>query len=137
MIEPLNAGISALSRDIRLLGNLLGYIIQEQHGQAAFQLVEEVRKTAKARRSNVPDAAAKLERLIEGTTLEQKQILIKAFGNYFQLTNIAEDQQRIRVLREREKSNHVSEAIPSAIAELKQQGLSAETVRELLNQLRL
>jgi phosphoenolpyruvate carboxylase len=137
MIEPLNAGISALSRDIRLLGNLLGYIIQEQHGQAAFQLVEEVRKTAKARRSNIPDAAAKLERLIEGTTLEQKQILIKAFGNYFQLTNIAEDQQRIRVLREREKSNHVSEAIPSAIAELKQQGLSVEAVRELLNQLRL
>lgn len=128
---------SSMSRDIKVLGNLLGLIIQEQHGTAAFQLVEEVRKIAKARRNHVPDAANKLEELIQKTSLEEKQILVKAFANYFQLTNIAEDQQRIRVLREREKSTHLRESIDSAIAELKQQGFSREGIRDILKQLRL
>ncbi len=136
-MDTLTEGMSLQSRDIRLLGNLLGQIIQEQHGDAAFRLVEDVRKTAKARRRNIPDASAKLEALINATTLEEKQILTKAFANYFQLTNIAEDQQRIRVLREREQANRLRESIPSAIAELKQNGASAADIRALLDQIRL
>lgn len=128
---------STLSRDIKVLGNLLGLIIQEQHGEAAFKLVEEVRKTAKARRNHVPDAAKNLEAIIQKTSLEEKQILIKAFANYFQLTNIAEDQQRIRVLRERETNNRLKESIDSAITDLTQQGFSAKDVRNILKQLRL
>ena len=128
---------SSLSRDIKVLGNLLGLIIQEQHGEAAFKLVEEVRKTAKARRNHVPDAAKNLEAIIAKTSLEEKQILIKAFANYFQLTNIAEDQQRIRVLREREQNNRLHESISSAITELKQEGFSAQDIRDILKQLRL
>jgi phosphoenolpyruvate carboxylase len=128
---------SSLSRDIRVLGNLLGLIIQEQHGEAAFKLVEEVRKTAKARRNHVPDAADKLEAIIQKTSLEEKQILVKAFANYFQLTNIAEDQQRIRVLRGREQANRLQESIDSALDELKQQGFSGDAVRDVLKQLRL
>jgi len=46
-----------LSNDIRLLGNLLGNVIREQHGEAAFGLVEKVRAVAKARRSGDPKAA--------------------------------------------------------------------------------
>lgn len=137
MMDTRTAGISLLSRDIKLLGNLLGLIIQEQHGQAAFQLVENVRKTAKARRNNIPDAAEKLEKLIHDTSLEEKQILTKAFANYFQLTNIAEDQQRIRVLREREKSTGLSESIDSAISDLVEDGAAADDIRAILNQLRL
>jgi phosphoenolpyruvate carboxylase len=37
-----------LSADIKLLGNLLGRIIREQHGDDAFDLEERVRATAKA-----------------------------------------------------------------------------------------
>ena len=136
-MDTLTAGISLMSRDIRLLGNLLGRIIQEQHGDAAFQLVEDVRKTAKARRRNIPDASDKLEKIIQETSLEEKQILTKAFANYFQLTNIAEDQQRIRVLREREKANQLKESIDTAIIQLKADGASAEDIRNLLNQIRL
>ena len=137
MINNYVAGSSLLSRDIKRLGNLLGHIIQEQHGEAAFELVEEVRKTARARRGHVPGAAQKLTKIIQNTTLEDKQILIKAFANYFQLTNIAEDQQRIRVLREREANNQLREAISSAIKELKVQGTTTTQITEVLKQLRL
>ncbi|MDQ7036365.1 MAG: phosphoenolpyruvate carboxylase [Anaerolineae bacterium] len=137
MIEHYVAGGSLLSRDIKILGSLLGHIIQEQHGEEAFNLVEEVRKTARARRNNVPAAAQKLENIIHHTTLEQKQILTKAFANYFQLTNIAEDQQRIRVLREREVGEKLREGIANAIRELKEKGKTASDVATILSQLRL
>lgn len=136
-MDTLTAGMSLLGRDIRLLGNLLGQIIQEQHGDEAFELVEEVRRIAKARRRNIPDAATKLENLIRETSLEEKQILTKAFANYFQLTNIAEDQQRIRVLRERERADRLRESINTGIVELKQNGSSADDVKALLNRIRL
>jgi phosphoenolpyruvate carboxylase len=60
-----------LSNDIRLLGNLLGNVIREQHGEAAFDLVEKVRAVAKARRSGDPKAAEELTAIIGGIDLEQ------------------------------------------------------------------
>ena len=86
-----------LSRDIKLLGGLLGVIIREQHGEEAFQAVEQVRAAAKARRAGTPDAADTLAKLIDSQDLPTHRVLIKAFSNYFQLINIAEDRHRIRV----------------------------------------
>jgi len=130
-------GSSPLSRDIKILGNSLGLIIQEQHEPSALELVEDVRKSARARRAYVPNAAEKLEQRIRATSLEEKQILIKAFSNYFQLTNIAEDQQRIRVLRDRQRAGKLRENIAEAIQKLKEHGVTADGMRDLLSRLRL
>ncbi len=124
-----------LSNDIRLLGNLLGNVIREQHGEAAFELVEKVRAVAKARRSGDPKAADELTRIISNVDLEQKRVLIKAFGNYFQLINIAEDLQRIRVLRQREMDGRTSESIEEAVKRLHDAGLNADDVRALLDKI--
>jgi phosphoenolpyruvate carboxylase len=137
MNDNLVTGSSALGRDIRLLGNLLGYIIQEQHGEQAFQLVENVRKSAKARRNEDRDAARTLTDLIHHTSLQDKLILIKAFGNYFQLINIAEDQQRIRVLREREQAGRIQESLRNAIHELYERGIDEVGIRKILETVRL
>ncbi len=130
---------SALSADIKLLGNLLGEIIREQHGDSALQLVEQIRASAKARRKDGRgedrQAATALMTAIDNLDLTSKQILIKAFSNYFQLINIAEDQQRIRVLRQRETAGKLDESIDEAIAALREAGLSAKDVRALLDRL--
>jgi phosphoenolpyruvate carboxylase len=126
-----------LSRDIKLLGGLLGQIIEEQHGAEALALVETIRLLARDRRAGDPAAAAQLIETIQQTTFEQKRILIKAFSNFFQLINIAEDRQRIRVLREREAAGTLKETIDSAIATLKEKGTPASTIEHLLGQLRL
>jgi phosphoenolpyruvate carboxylase len=132
--ELTGSASSALSADIKLLGGLLGKIIREQHGDAAFELVELVRAKAKERRrGDHPDATTDLATVIENLDLDKKYILIKAFTNYFQLINIAEDQQRIRVLRERELSDSIDETIDIAIGRLRDAGLSAADVRQLLN----
>ena len=46
----MDESLSQLGTDIRLLGNLLGEVIREQHGDAAFDLVERVRAQARSRR---------------------------------------------------------------------------------------
>ncbi|MFN8420134.1 MAG: phosphoenolpyruvate carboxylase [Anaerolineae bacterium] len=127
--------LSALSGDIRFLGSLLGKIIREQHGDQAFDLVERVRGVAKQRRSGISGAAEQLTETINSTSIEEKRILIKAFGNYFQLINIAEDLQRIRVLRQREAAGHLNESLDSAVHALHESGLSAEQVRSSLNRI--
>jgi phosphoenolpyruvate carboxylase len=126
---------SPLGADIRLLGNLLGEVIREQHGEAAFNLVETVRKAAKDRRSDLRGAAEQLTETISGLDLEAQRILIKAFSNYFQLINIAEDQQRIRVLRKRESDGRVDESMDDAVRLLRDAGLGADAVRALLDKI--
>jgi phosphoenolpyruvate carboxylase len=125
------------SNDIRLLGNLLGTIIREQCGDADFELVEQVRHLARARRNGDTEAAQKMTALFIQADHSSRQTLIKAFSNYFQLINIAEDQQRIRVLREREGRDELTETVDEAIASLKKRGLTAAQMRDVLNGLRL
>lgn len=137
MSEPLDYATSTLSADIHLLGDLLGTIIVEQHGQAAFELVERIRLSAKARRTGEAGALEALVTTIETVDLEAMAVLIKAFSNYFQLINIAEDQQRIRVLRQREGAGSLGETIEEAVRALRQAGLSAGEVRALLERLRV
>ena len=128
---------SALSGDIKLLGNMLGVVIREQHGVEAFNLVERVRAEAKERRSSSANGAGDLLEMIGGLDTSSMQVLIKAFSNYFQLINIAEDQQRIRVLRKREAGGVLDESIDSAIHELYKAGLTAEQIHGLLNRLQV
>jgi phosphoenolpyruvate carboxylase len=128
---------SELSEDIHLLGDLLGQVIREQHGEEAFALVETVRQDAKARRAGDEEAAAELMKLINDLDLPALRVLISAFSNYFQLINIAEDQQRIRVLRERERKGTLRESLGAAIDALKNAGFTAAQMRDLIDALRV
>lgn len=131
------ASSSPLSRDIRTLGNWLGVIIQEQNGMEAYELVEEIRAMSKARRNGDAGAAFQLAERLETLPLDSKNVLIKAFSNYFQLINIAEDLQRIRVIREREARGTLKESIDNAIRVLKNSGKTAREMRALLEKTRL
>ncbi len=137
MRDGRKASSSPLSQDIRTLGNWLGLIIQEQNGMAAYELVEEIRAMSKARRNGDASAAFQLADRLENLPLDSKNVLIKAFSNYFQLINIAEDLQRIRVIREREARGTLKESIINAISALKNSGKSAGDIRALLEQTRL
>ena len=131
------ANNSSLSQDIHTLGSWLGVIIQEQSGMDAYDLVEEIRAMSKARRSGDAAAAFQLADRLENLPLDSKHVLIKAFSNYFQLINIAEDLQRIRVIRQREAKGTLRESIVNAIRALKDNGKTADEIRSLLEQTRL
>ena len=126
-----------LRADVKYLGTLLGQVIVDQHGADALELVELTRAQAKARRTEDPDGPGELQESLERLPTDQLAVLIKAFSNYFQLINIAEDQQRIRVLRQREAAGSLDESLPVALRTLRDDGVSAEGMRRFLDRLGL
>jgi len=131
---------SPLSRDIHLLGGLLGETLRLQEGDALFAAEERVRTLAKARRSGDNDAAAQLGAQIARHDAAVLQLVALAFTAYFDLVNLAEEQHRVRVLRERERTQTDSirpESIAHAFAEFRAQNVSAERVAALLEHLRV
>lgn len=131
---------SPLSRDIHLLGNLLGDTLRMQEGDALFASEELVRALAKARRSGEEHASAQLLAQIALENAATLNRIALAFTAYFDLVNLAEEQHRVRVLRERERSQRDGtreESIPRAFAEFLAQNIPPARVAELLERLRV
>jgi phosphoenolpyruvate carboxylase len=72
---------------IRLLGRLLGEIIREQHGDAAFELVETIRRRSIGEHRSGDPSLDVLRELDQPSVL----LLIRAFSIFSQLANIADD----------------------------------------------
>jgi phosphoenolpyruvate carboxylase len=126
-----------LSDDIFLLGDLLGDVIQSQAGADAFALEEEVRALGKEFRAGNDSAGAELATVIHGVSISDAGMLIRAFTNYFQLVNLCEDNERVRRLRHRERENAPAPrrgSIREAILILRDRGVTADQLREMLGQ---
>jgi phosphoenolpyruvate carboxylase len=91
-----------LRRDVRLLGTILGNVLVEQVGQELLDAVEEVRLASRAARDRGAVAH------IATAAPVDPALVLRAFGLYFQLANIAEQHHRLRRLRE-----HAHESEPS------------------------
>ncbi|MBC7967964.1 MAG: phosphoenolpyruvate carboxylase, partial [Fuerstia sp.] len=127
-----------LRRDLKLLEDLLSQIVVEDEGIEAVQLVTEIRHLARDRRANVPGAEATLSKRIHDLDEEQARLVARSLSIFFDLANLAEDRQRVRVLRQREQDRHpdpISESIGASIQQLKAAGLNASQVQRALNQL--
>lgn len=106
-----------LAREVKLLGALLGQVIVEQAGDDALELVERIRRqTIALRRGGSSADRDQLSTDLAAVSLPQAELLIRAFSLYFQLTNLAEEKQRVRQLRLRErKGADVDESVEAAI----------------------
>ncbi|MGD0442445.1 MAG: phosphoenolpyruvate carboxylase [Edaphobacter sp.] len=138
-----------LRRDVRSLGMLLGEVLREQAGDALFESVEALRRTAIARReaeapqSRTADAAsasAHLQQALDRVctlNLDEAYQLTRAFGFYFELINLAETNHRKRrrlahQLKESTGSASMRGDLRGTLRRLKEAGVSAEEARALL-----
>ncbi len=96
-----------LVEDIRMLGRILGEVIREQEGKAAFELVERVRKLSVAYRIKRNTRAGRaLDRLLKNLSGDQTVSVIRAFSYFSHLANIAEDRQHVRRRLHHEREGH-------------------------------
>jgi phosphoenolpyruvate carboxylase len=87
-----------LVEDIRLLGRILGDVIREQEGKAAFELVERVRQLSVGYRlKRDAQAGRALDRLLKNLSGDQTVSVIRAFSYFSHLANIAEDRHQVRL----------------------------------------
>jgi phosphoenolpyruvate carboxylase len=141
--EPRTVG-SARARDplrheVQLLGALLGGVIWEQAGEAAYERVEELRRVSVGRRRARPrqvpggDPVAK-----EPGPGDDPETLARAFTLFLLLTNLAEEKQRVRVLARRARSGRpLDESAEAAARALRSARLPAGEMDALLDRLEI
>ena len=96
--------------DIRLLGRILGDVIREQEGKAAFELIERVRQLSVAYRlKSDAQAGRALDRLLKNLSGDQTVSVIRAFSYFSHLANIAEDRHHVRRREHHERQGHLQE----------------------------
>ena len=122
-----------IKSDVNLLGRTLGQILKEQEGEAFFDLVERTRALVREVRAGGDDT--ELRGMLAALSGEDAGRLARAFTWYFQLVNLAEEYERVRVLRA--STGVRPQSLESALTELRAQGLSAAEVETLIERLDL
>ena len=122
--------------DIRLLGRLLGDVIREQEGEAAYELVEQVRQLSVAFRLHDNKSADKaLKKLLKGLSGDQTVSVIRAFTYFSHLANLAEDRHHIRRREVHERAGSSQEgSLDVTLARLKDKRIGAKQVVKTLQQ---
>jgi phosphoenolpyruvate carboxylase len=141
MREGVRIPIERLREDVRLLGSLLGQVLQEQGGPELLACVEQIRRRAIASRTDPSrEAHRTLRSLVDALDLPRAREVVRAFTLYFHLINLAEEHHRLRTLRDRELRGQPAprpDSVAAALAGLRQEGVSAGAVAEFLARLEL
>ena len=131
--------IEGLRDDVRVLGHVLGTVLNEQMGSEIFATVETARRLCIRLRERYDEGDERALREHIGTLdVDSLVELTRAFTVYFHLINIAEEHHRIRVLRAREIERHPAprhESVEAAVRELKQHNVSSDEMRGFLDRL--
>ncbi|HEX6674432.1 MAG TPA: phosphoenolpyruvate carboxylase [Actinomycetes bacterium] len=116
------AGMPApLRRDVRLLGGLLGQVLEEAGGPELLADVERLRRaTIALREARQPEHDRRRREVVElvgGFDLDRAEAVARAFTVYLQLVNLAEERHRVRILRERGRGEGpVKDSLAAAVA---------------------
>ncbi|MBW8762292.1 MAG: phosphoenolpyruvate carboxylase [Microbacterium sp.] len=125
----------AMRSDVRMLGALLGQVLREAGGDDLFEDVERLRlATIQAYDEETPDAFDRAAAIAESFTVERADEVARAFTCYFHLVNLAEEHQRVRVLRERAGQpgrEDAADTVATAYARLKTEVGDDEARRRL------
>ena len=124
-----------LREDVHNLGALLGQTIQAHLGEDFLQRIERIRLGAKQGRK--ADQAANEALLSALQDLPDSQLLpvCRAFNQFLNLANIAEQHHRIRRRRADEPLGFESRCVSDLLARLKQENFSAEAIVQQVNDL--
>lgn len=139
--EPGANAVSELSdqlrADVRLLTTLLGQVLKEGGSSGLFDDVEALRQaTIAAHRDSSPEAFARATEIAESFPVERADEVARAFTVYFHLVNLAEEFQRVRMLREgHPEVEGATDTIPKAMAQLREE-IGEEAARRRLENLR-
>ncbi|HEX5391084.1 MAG TPA: phosphoenolpyruvate carboxylase, partial [Burkholderiaceae bacterium] len=122
--------------DIRLLGRILGDVIREQEGKAAFELIERIRQMSVAfHRDADATAHQALKRLLKSLSGDQAVSVIRAFTYFSHLVNLAEDRHHVRRRAVHERAgSHQEGSLAMTLQRLAAAGIAKHTIAAELAQ---
>lgn len=134
-IRPQSHTAEPLRDDIRLLGRLLGEVIQACEGERVFDTIETLRRTAVRFRREGNKADGKLlEQRVKRLRGNDPNSVARAFSYFLHLSNIAEDRDQNRAQRDYALTNDTPArgSLREAVDLLEAQGVSTADIRRLL-----
>ncbi len=121
-----------LREDVHLLGELLGDTVREQYGEAFLQKIEDIRRSAKADRSG---SAEQLSSSLDGLSEDELLPVARAFNQFLNLANIAEQYQLIRRRDADQPEPFEARVLPELLDRLKKAGHSPDALARQLGKL--
>ncbi len=132
--------VAKLQHNIRQFGELLGEIIKEQEGEAVYNTVEKLRRGyIRLRKSNDDATRTELMQLIDALDVDMLEQVIRSFNTFYILTNIVEEDFQHRERRreiQKADSQLWKGSVRRTVLELQQEGMTAEQMQSLLDQMR-
>jgi len=125
-----------LRENVRMLGELLGQSIQRHPGQDCYELIEEVRAAAKADRRQESGSGQRLVNLLGKLRDDELLPVTRAFNQFLNLANLAEQYHGIRRKRGHQ-SDLMVESLEDVFGRLKDGGVSTEELHRRVADLRI
>ena len=122
----MNSDNSALRNDVRKLADLLGETLARQEGAELLNLVESVRLAV---REGKPDQA------LSNLSVSKTVSLVRAFSIYFNLANVAEQVDRVKLLANQKHlgGSWISQAVSNISSALEKNEFSKAELQGWLN----
>ncbi|MGC6399783.1 phosphoenolpyruvate carboxylase [Sphingomonas sp. FW199] len=111
--------------DLKLLGGMLGDVIRAYGGEALFNRIEAIRSASVRRHIETPGGEAS-DAELSGLDLDEALEFARGFMLFSMLANLAEDRQGVSV--------DPGTGVDDALARLKEHGIDAAAVRDLLTE---
>ncbi|MCX2800289.1 phosphoenolpyruvate carboxylase [Microbulbifer thermotolerans] len=127
-----------LREDVRLLGEELGAVLREQAGEALFDTVETIRQVAVESRGQGEMPVKRLRQLLRPLDDETLLEVARAFSQFLNLANIAEQRHRERLHRHHQRypgDPDTDRSLRQVLAELRNAGIGREKIRSVLENL--
>ena len=125
-----------LRENVRMLGELLGQSIRNQPGQHCYQLIEEIRAAAKADRRQESGSGQRLVSLLGKLSDDELLPVTRAFNQFLNLANLAEQYHGIRRNRGHQ-SDLTVESLAEVFDRLIKGGVSQEELHQRVADLRV
>jgi len=127
-----------LRAQVKLLGTLLGQVLLQFAGEDVFEAVETLRRGfAELQQQEDQQSRTELMAMIDAMPADKVELVVRAFSSYFKLVNVAEES-----FAHRNRRRMLSHGMPlwegsfdRTLADLKTQGLSMDTLQEMVNRL--
>ncbi|WP_346838565.1 phosphoenolpyruvate carboxylase [Microbulbifer sp. SAOS-129_SWC] len=127
-----------LREDVRLLGEELGTVLRQQAGEPLFDTVETIRQASVESRGQPEVQVGRLRELLDPLEDETLLEVARAFSQFLNLANIAEQRHRERLHRHHQRypgDPDTDQGLRQVLATLKAAGIGDDQVRAVLEQL--
>ena len=131
--------VSILKEQVRMVGDLLGEVLCEISGGTLFDAVEHLRKSyIQLSKKDNDQQRAELMEYIESLDIDLLEQVIRAFNIFYMLSNIVEEDFLHRQRRKLYRTGSTAlwkGSFLGAVQDMKSDGLSAEEVQTVLNEM--